>query len=86
MNARNELYDIRYELSSIISELRNISNGLRQEFAGISSETCAAKIDAVADQYQGYLNTLYGARIKEIDKTFYPGGGNGGGGGSGGGR
>lgn len=83
MNARNELYDVRRELRSIINELRNIADGLRQYFAGISSDTCAAKIDAVADQYQGYLNTLNGARIKEPENTIYHGGsGSSGGGGS----
>lgn len=49
--AKNELYLIKQELQSIISELENISNGLVRDFYGIGEQQCAAAINKVVNNY-----------------------------------
>lgn len=76
MNAQNELNNLRSELRSIIIELDSISNGLASGFSGISTNVYAAKIQRVANEYRGYLNTLYAAYIKT--NNAFPGSNGGG--------
>ena len=53
MHARaiNELASIKRELNSIISELEEISAGVRNDFVGIGNERCADCINRVLNQY-----------------------------------
>lgn len=46
-SARSEVNAMINELHSIITELSDISRGLRTEFQGIGSERCASSIDTV---------------------------------------
>lgn len=51
VNASSELYSIKVELNSIITELQSISNGVRNDFTGIGSDKCADCIDNVVTKY-----------------------------------
>ncbi len=84
MDAGRELSSIQSELYSIIQELRSISNGLSLNFSGISSGTCADRVNEVANQYQGYLNKLYNSHViaKPCDNHSGGGGSSGGAGSS----
>jgi len=75
-SARYELESIKSELNSIISELEEISYGVRNDFKGIGSEQCANCIDRVLQKY-------YKARTKlnNIDTSSVAAGYGGGGGG-----
>ena len=57
-SARAELASIKRELNSIISELEDISRGVRRDFSGIGNEQCANCIDRVANQYRGVKRSL----------------------------
>lgn len=48
----SELESIKRELSSVISELVSISEGVTADFYGIGNEKCADCINRVADQYR----------------------------------
>ena len=50
-SARNELASIKRELNSVISELEEISAGVRNDFFGIGNERCADCINRVLNQY-----------------------------------
>ncbi len=50
-SARNELASIKRELNSVISELEEISAGVRNDFVGIGNERCADCINRVLNQY-----------------------------------
>lgn len=76
-NPQTELYSIQRELRSIISELNSISDGIRNDFAGISNAVCANRISDVATQCKSRLNTLYNAKVE--DQTATGGGGSSGG-------
>ena len=53
------LSECRRELSSIISELRDIEWGIRHDFVGIGQDKAADCVDRVADKYDGVLRRLY---------------------------
>lgn len=68
VNARNELASIKRELNLIISELENISNGVRRDFAGIGNDKCSDCINIVVKQYytvKRKLNNLDTSTVKE---------------------
>lgn len=68
VNAQAELNSIKRELSSIISELENISNGVRKDFVGIGNEQCANCIDRTINQYrvvQRKLNNMDTSTVTE---------------------
>lgn len=46
-NSKKELDSIRLELSSVIRELQDISNGIRKDFDGIDSCLCSNCINTV---------------------------------------
>lgn len=50
-SARNELASIKRELNSVISELEEISAGVRNDFVGIGNERCADCINRILNQY-----------------------------------
>ena len=50
-SARNELASIKRELNSVISELEEISAGVRNDFVGIGNERCAECINRGVNQY-----------------------------------
>ena len=51
-NSQYELYLIKQELQSIINELDDIANGLKNNFANIGNEQAAACVSRVADKYR----------------------------------
>ena len=81
--ARNELYAIRDELSSIIAELNDISAGVRRDFRGIGNERCAECIDRVIEQYRVVARKLNNMDTKTVTASFEKAHGGGGGGGRG---
>ncbi|NMB33473.1 MAG: hypothetical protein GX992_04440 [Clostridium sp.] len=64
-SAQTELYLIKQELGSIISELEGIENSIRNEFEGIGNDICANRLRAVLD------DRLYKARktLSNIDTS-----------------
>lgn len=57
-SARAELNAIKSELRSIITELENISSGLRREFKGIGADVCAKRIDDAVSNYEAAYRKL----------------------------
>ena len=52
------LNQCRSELRSIITELRNIEHGVRNDFTGVGQDMCANCVGRIADHYQSVLNRL----------------------------
>lgn len=65
-NARAELESIKRELSSIISELEDISQGIRKDFVGIGNLRCAACLDSVISNYRRARKKLYNLDISAV--------------------
>ena len=51
-SAQQEINSIANELQSIIIELGDISQGVRNDFRNIGNERCALAIDSVRDKYK----------------------------------
>lgn len=66
----DELTSIRNELGSIISELENISAGIRREFTGIGNDRCAASIDKVVSQYYSAYRKLNNIDTNTVTESF----------------
>lgn len=56
------LGEARSELRSIINELKDIENGIRNDFDGIGEEYCADCVSKIAQKYE---NVLY--RLNRVD-------------------
>lgn len=52
------LGECKSELRSIISELEDISAGIRRDFSGIGESHCADCLDSVIDRNEKALNRL----------------------------
>lgn len=76
--AKAELDSIRMELSAIIDELENISDGIRTDFRGIGSECCADRVDAIREQYCTVRRKLDNLDSGAVMEGFLPRGGGGG--------
>lgn len=83
--ARSELDSIIRELGSIISELEDISCGVRYDFKNIGSEKCANCIDNVVSNYYTVRRKLNNIDTTTVTESFAQAHGGGGGGGSHGG-
>lgn len=69
-SARAELASIKRELNAIISELDDISNGVRRDFAGIGNEQCANCIDKVTNQYRGVKRSLDNMDTSTVTESY----------------
>lgn len=65
-----ELESIKSELDSIISELSDISWGVRNDFVGIGSDKCANTIDGVIEQYKGVKRRLNNIDTSVLTESF----------------
>lgn len=75
--ASSELYSIKRELRLIISEMENISSGVRRDFVGIGSNQCADAIDKVINNYytvQRKLNNMDTSTVTESYAEAHGGG------------
>ncbi len=66
--AREELSSIKYSLNWVISELEDVSRGIRGDFKGIGNEICSDTIDNVLQQYyyvRKKLNNLDTSRVTD---------------------
>lgn len=52
------LNSCRYELSSILNELRDIQSGIRRDFSGIGQDMCADSIGKIIEKYEGVQHRL----------------------------
>lgn len=55
---KNKVNSIIYDINSIVRELEDISNGLRNEFKGIGSIKSATSLQSAASQYRRVSNEL----------------------------
>jgi hypothetical protein len=69
-NSQHELYLIKSELQSIIDELYNISNGVRQDFDGIGNDQCANSIAKAATHYETVKNKLNAMNLSVVTEEF----------------
>lgn len=69
-SAKYELASIKRELSLIIDELSDISNGVRNDFVGIGSDQCANCIDRVISQYQYVLRKLNNMDTSTVTESY----------------
>ena len=69
-DARAELASIKQELSSIITELDSIADGVRSDFVGIGNEQCASCIDRVADQYRYVKRKLDNMDTSTVTESY----------------
>jgi len=79
-SARYELESIKGELNSIISELEDISRGVRKDFVGIGNDKCADCIDRVLNQYYVVRNKLKYLDTNTVTESFAQAHGSSGGG------
>ena len=68
--AQNELYSIKQELRSIISELDDISAGVRTDFRNIGNVRCAQSIDSVTNKYRNALSRLNNMDTSKVTEEF----------------
>lgn len=78
-SARNELASIKRELNSIISELEDISRGVRNDFTGIGSDKCADCINSVINQYYYVRRKLNNIDMTTVTESYAQAHGGGGG-------
>lgn len=69
-SARNELASIKRELNSVISELEEISAGVRNDFVGIGNERCADCINRVLNQYYVVRRKLNNLDISTVTDSY----------------
>lgn len=70
MRCYDELTSIRNELGSIISELENISAGIKRDFTGIGNDRCAASIDKALSQYYSVSRKLNNLDTNTVTESF----------------
>ena len=58
------------ELSSIITELQSIRDGIQRDCSGIGQEHCVQCIDNVIAKYQGMLSRLYSVNPNRLADWF----------------
>ncbi len=80
-SAKTQLDSIIRELNGIISELNNISYGIRRDFSGIGNERCATCVSNVVEQYKYVRNVLSNMNENDVTDEFLAASGGGGGGG-----
>ena len=64
-----ELEAIKAEMRSIISELEDISRGVRNDFVGVGNDLCSNCIDRAVSQYYNVLGKLNRINLAEFDLT-----------------
>lgn len=69
-NAKNELNSIKLELISIIYELEAISQGVRNDFKNIGSESCANCIDRAVNNYNTVSNKLKNIDTSTVTESY----------------
>ena len=68
--ARYELDSIKRELNSIISELEDISRGVRNDFTNIGSDKCADTIDKVVSNYYTVKRKLDNIDTETVTESY----------------
>lgn len=68
--AQNELYQIKRELQSIITELDNIAAGIRRDFTGIGNEQCASCVSRVSAQYRTVKSKLDHMDLSKVTEAY----------------
>jgi hypothetical protein len=70
-NAQQELYSIKQELNSIISELEDIEWGVRHDFKNIGNNICADRIKATLnDKLYKARNALRNMDTSKVSEQF----------------
>ena len=70
--ARSELSSIKSDLRSVISQLEEIAEDLRNtgSFQNIGADICANKLDEAATRYRTVLNKLNNLDTKTVTKAY----------------
>lgn len=69
-NSQYELYLIERELQSIINELEDIAQGLRNDFSNIGNEQAATCVLKVAEKYARARHKLDNIDTKRVTAEF----------------
>lgn len=70
--ARSELSSIKSDLRSVINQLEEIAQELRNtgSFQNIGADICANKLDEAATRYRTVLNKLNNLDTKTVTKAY----------------
>ena len=69
-SVKNELYQMKTELQSIINELYSISAGVSNDFHGIGNDKCSSCILKIITQYENAKKKLDSMDFTNVSEEF----------------